>query len=179
MLTSQLWQPQGLLIYWHQWMPMEKKEPSQVSIPFHSPQQIDEVLESTLTGLWIQRKRHLKWFIEGIYLAPSRFLVFLRLHVCLYPDCLLSFAGMKWPLRRWARKRKHLLYICPIPTSFQQMFHLLLNILSFFCVFFMIWIFLFIDLRNQLLWDQLWSKIYEFNDRRWHSWLHELMSAKR
>lgn len=27
--------------------PMKKKEPSQVSIPFHSPQQIDEVLEST------------------------------------------------------------------------------------------------------------------------------------
>lgn len=37
-----------------------KKEPSQVSIPSHSPQQIDEVLESTLTGLWIQKKMHLK-----------------------------------------------------------------------------------------------------------------------
>lgn len=131
MSTALLWQSRGLVIYWHQRMPMEKRNPPKLTFHFILQNKLMKCWKA-LTGWWIQSKRHLKWFIGWIYLASSRLLVFLRLHICLYSGCLLlSFAGIKWPLRRWMRKCEYLLIHMPNMQCFHQMFLLLLNAFMF------------------------------------------------
>lgn len=168
MLFILLWQPRRLAIYWHQRMPMEKRNPPKLAFHFILHNKLMKCWKA-LTGLWIQRKRHLKWFIEWVYLAPSRFLGFLRLHICVYPRCcLLSFAEIKEGHLEDEQESVSIYYTYDKYAVLSANVSLPFKCFYVSCVFFLIGIFLFQELRNQHLWYQLWSKICEPNDKKWY-----------
>lgn len=168
MSTAPLWQPRGLVIYWHQRMPMEKRNPPKLTFHFILQNKLMKCWKA-LTGWWIQSKRHLKWFIGWIYLASSR--------PCFSQVTYLSLSWLSSSILCWNKmateKMNEKVWI--FVNTYAQHAVLSSNVSSPFKSFYVSCVFLltwkeknFKKLGNQLLRDQLWSKICEFNGRRWY-----------
>lgn len=136
----------------------KKKKLSQVSIPFHSLLQIDEVLESTDRVLDLEKQAS-----EAIY----RVNIFSTFNISCFSQ--IMYLPLSWLSSIFCRnevatkKMNEKVWIFVLHLYDMQYFHqTLLLILNayIFLVLFSDWILLVKEMRNQLLWGKLYCKMH-------------------